>query len=179
MAGCLPVVTSTGLTPILLVGTHIMTKIKLHQGIHPLGLLIGLGMETRREVEFRPHEFEKFSPKPSRKSCVLVTYNAFWDDPILDYSLRNNLMASLALNLVGMGMKTPYLLNWSTTTMILPHPSDFGKQTIKSMEMLSYGFFGVGRGWRSPGVRSCSTLSYWHTRQVFTYNSMSSRIWGQ
>ena len=74
--------------------------------------------------------------------------------------LKKSLVASSAVQSAGTGMKVAYLENMSTITMMLPHPSDLGRQVIKSMEILSYGFFGAGRGSRRPAGHCCSILSY-------------------
>ncbi|MFS7993515.1 hypothetical protein Hanom_Chr12g01095061 [Helianthus anomalus] len=93
--------------------------------------------------------------------------------------LKKSLAVSAAVTSVGAGMNVPYLENLSTTTMMLPDPSDFGKQVMKSIEMLSQGPFGIGKGSNKPLGWCCSILSCWQTKQVCTYASTSSAIRGQ
>lgn len=66
-------------------------------------------------------------------------------------------------------MKVAYLENLSTTTMIDPYPSDLGKQVMKSIETLSHGLSGIGKGSyeRLQVVSAPLCLSCWHTRPVF------------
>ena len=92
---------------------------------------------------------------------------------------RKSFAASSAVQSVGAAMNVAYLENLSTTTMIDPNPSTLGKAEIKSMEMLSQGLPGIGRGSDRPACFWWSTLSCWQTRQVLTYSSTSSLIWGQ
>ena len=68
-------------------------------------------METHGEIELRSHEFEKSGPKPPRKTCGAVAYDALWDAPIFDYVLEEHSCGILSIEFCGHGMKTPYLLN--------------------------------------------------------------------
>ncbi|GJV32321.1 hypothetical protein Tco_1392721 [Tanacetum coccineum] len=64
--------------------------------------------------------------------------------PILHYILEEELGVSSAVTSGGAAIKVPYFKNRSTTTIILPLPSEFGKHVIKSMETLSHGPLGIG-----------------------------------
>ncbi|KAK4713894.1 hypothetical protein R3W88_019801 [Solanum pinnatisectum] len=82
--------------------------------------------------------------------------------------LKNNRAASLAVQPAVAGTKVAYFENLSTTTMMVPYPLDLGKEVMKSMVTLSHGRFATGSGSSSPPGCLCSTLSCWHTRQVYT-----------
>jgi len=60
--------------------------------------------------------------------------------------VKNNLPISWVMALSLVGMKCAILLNQSTTTMIASNPFDGGKFTMKSMDTLSHGPFGIGNG---------------------------------
>ena len=60
--------------------------------------------------------------------------------------LKNSLVASSAGHASGAGINTEYLENLSTITKIDLKSQTFGNLVMKSMEMLSQGFFGMGRG---------------------------------
>ena len=62
---------------------------------------------------------------------------------------------------------------------MLQHPLDLGSDVKKYMETLSHGLVVSGRGSNNPAGSWWSTLSYWHTRQVRTYASMSSLMCSQ
>ncbi|GJR79850.1 hypothetical protein Tco_0150635 [Tanacetum coccineum] len=58
-----------------------------------------------------------------------------WHSPILHYILEEELGVSSAVTSGGAAIKVPYFKNRSTTTIILPHPSEFGKGMCdKTME---------------------------------------------
>ncbi|PHT60301.1 hypothetical protein CQW23_02664 [Capsicum baccatum] len=90
----------------------------------------------------------------------------------LTTSLRNNRVASLALQLDVAAENVAYLEKRSMTTMIVPQHSDLGKHVIKSMVTLSHSFSATGSGSSNPPGALCSTLSCWQTRQVQTYTYM-------
>uniref|UniRef100_A0A7N0R914 Uncharacterized protein n=1 Tax=Kalanchoe fedtschenkoi TaxID=63787 RepID=A0A7N0R914_KALFE len=64
--------------------------------------------------------------------------------------LKNIFAATSAEHTAGAGMKVPYFVNLSTTTIIERKPSTFGNPPIKSIETLCHGFFGIGSGCNSP-----------------------------
>ncbi|PKU87169.1 hypothetical protein MA16_Dca006578 [Dendrobium catenatum] len=63
---------------------------------------------------------------------------------------RKSLAAYFVVQFVGIDMKVAYLLNLSTTTYMLPYPSDFGRQEMKSKIMFSHGRCGMGSGSNNP-----------------------------
>ncbi|KAL5824840.1 hypothetical protein ACOSQ3_020903 [Xanthoceras sorbifolium] len=79
-------------------------------------------------------------------------------------SLRNNRAACFAVQFIGAAMKVAYFQKQSTTTMIDPQPSDFGKAEMKSMMVFSHGLSEMGNGSSNPPGDCCSFLSCWHTR---------------
>ena len=64
--------------------------------------------------------------------------------------LKNRRDVSSALQSIGAAMNVAYLLYRSTTTMMLPHPSDLGSDVMKSMETLSHGLVASGSGFNNP-----------------------------
>jgi hypothetical protein len=60
--------------------------------------------------------------------------------------VNNNLPVSWVVALSLVGMKCAILLNRSTTTMMASKPFDGGKLTMKSMDTLSHGPSGIGKG---------------------------------
>ncbi|KAK9177882.1 hypothetical protein WN943_027072 [Citrus x changshan-huyou] len=58
--------------------------------------------------------------------------------------LTNRRAASSTLQSTGAAMNVAYLLYRSTTTMMLPQPSDLGSDVMKSMETLSHGLVASG-----------------------------------
>ncbi len=60
--------------------------------------------------------------------------------------MKNNLLVSWAVASSFVGMKCAILLNRSTTTMMASNPLDGGKLTMKSMDTLSHGPSGIGKG---------------------------------
>lgn len=51
---------------------------------------------------------------------------------------------------MGVDIKVAYLLNQSMTMIMLPNLSNLGSKVIKSMEILSYEFFGMSKGLSNP-----------------------------
>jgi hypothetical protein len=70
--------------------------------------------------------------------------------------VKNNLPVSRAVASSLVGMKCAILLNQSTTTMMTSKPLDGGKLTMKSMDTLSHGPSGIGKGCNKP---ACFLLS--------------------
>lgn len=84
---------------------------------------------------------------------------------------RKSFAASSAVQSVGAAMNVAYLENLSTTTMIDPNPSTLGKAEIKSMEMLSQGLPGIGRGSNRPAC-------FWSTSSgFFAWTNLEIEFW--
>jgi len=66
------------------------------------------------------------------------------------------------------GRKCAYLLNLSTTIKMESLPLDFGRPSMKSMEMSSQIALGMGRGCNKPAGGDKSGLFLWQTAQALT-----------
>ncbi len=87
---------------------------------------------------------------------------------------KNNLPVSWAVASSLVGMKCAILLNQSTTTMMASNPLDGGKFTMKSMDTLSHGPSGIGKGCNKPACFLLRVQFCWQVKQVFTYSSTHS-----
>jgi hypothetical protein len=76
-------------------------------------------------------------------------------------------------------MKCVILLNRSTTTMMASNPLDGGKLTMKSMDTLSHGPLGIGKGCNKPVYFLLRAQFCWQVKQVFTYSLALSFKLGQ
>lgn len=63
---------------------------------------------------------------------------------------RNNLATILAVNPVLRAPKCALLVNRSTIAIMLVHPIEEGKLTIKSIVFSDHGLVGIGRGCNKP-----------------------------
>ncbi len=75
----------------------------------------------------------------------------------------------------------PYqnLVNRSITTQITLYPEDKGKPSMKSIEMLSQGRTGIGRGWSNPAGETFSYFTLWHVSHSRISRLTSAFIPGQ
>jgi hypothetical protein len=85
--------------------------------------------------------------------------------------LKNNLPISWVVALSLVGMKCAILQNRSTTTMMASKLLDGGKLTMKSMNALSHGPFGMGNGPNNPACFLLNTQFCWQVKQVFMFSS--------
>jgi hypothetical protein len=76
---------------IVLIGTHIVPKIKFHHGVYSFRLPIGLGVEACGEVQIRPHDLEYLRPKSSREPWVSIAHDRLWHTPVLHHIFEEEL----------------------------------------------------------------------------------------
>jgi hypothetical protein len=68
----------------------------------------------------------------------------------LNTSLKNNFATCATLYYEDMEKKFANLVNRSTTTYMQSMPCTLGKPVMKSMDMLSHFYFGMGNGCSNP-----------------------------
>jgi hypothetical protein len=88
--------------------------------------------------------------------------------------VKNSLHVSSVVASSFVGMKCAILLNRSTTTMMASNPLDGGKLTMKSMDTLSHGPLGIGKGYNKLAYFLLRVRFCWQVKQVFTYSSALS-----
>jgi hypothetical protein len=108
----------------------------------------------------------KYVPTNLNSSCQNVLMNLLSLSPTmvlgrpcnLKISLKNSSATCAALKSVAMEKKCANFVNLSTTTKIQSFPCVFGNPVMKSMDMLSHLFSGMGKGCSSPARCVCSSL---------------------
>ena len=66
-------------------------------------------------------------------------------------------------------MKWPYLVNLSTTTIIVVFPAEVGNPSTKSRDTSSHTNDGIGKGCRRPAGDRASLLFRWQVSHAATY----------
>ncbi len=75
---------------------------------------------------------------------------------------KNSIAINDAMVFVWVGANLANFENTCTTTKMASIPFHFGKHVIKSIETLSNGFEGIGKGLYNPNIFLCIDLVFWH-----------------
>ena len=93
--------------------------------------------------------------------------------------LKKKSAVNSAEDCLVVGMKVAYFENRSMISKMASRSPTFWRCVIQSMDTLSHGLVGTGKGSRSPATFAFSILSCWQMRHVFVYCMTSSLILGQ
>lgn len=81
--------------------------------------------------------------------------------------------------LVEHGIHIEYFVNLQITTKRALNPSDSGKSVMKSIEMISNGWDGIGMDCNRPNGACRLGFAFWHMSHVATYALIARDIRGQ
>lgn len=149
------------------------------QLVHPLHLSIRLQVLCCQELQFHPHHIEEMTLESPSKTCIIIIHNVCWDLKQFDYMAVKLFCYSPCRSILWHRFEDTILRkpihhnHDSTKTFNIREVTDEIHRTD------TQDFSRISRCYNKLVSMRSSTLSYWQTRHILTYDSMSFSIFSQ